>query len=154
MSDGSGYYIITNYFNAGATNLWKYLFTNSTNVSWQLRISSFEDCSLLINHSAIFLIEESISDTVLYLYKVVPGSTTFDWIKTINWPGSWWYRDRGEAVLSQDSAKIYSYFSYGSLTVNHFTTFNVTDGSLISSKYISTVSNWCINGLYLLEANI
>ena len=67
----------------------------------------------------------------LFIYKITFGSTSVNWAKTMICPSGSWTAGFWESILSSDSTKIYSLFTYGSSNYFYFTTFANSDGSIL-----------------------
>ena len=91
----------------------------------------------------------------LFIYKITFGSTSVNWAKTMICPSGSWTAGFWESILSSDSTKIYSLFTYGSSNYFYFTTFANSDGSILSSRYKSSIA-WgavysaTLNGDYII----
>ena len=143
ISDGSGYFIITQNSNSGLANVWKY---TAAGVLWQEYNTDFADGTLLLNDSTLFIMEKNPSNT-FNMFKFIFGSTSFVWINSIDCPTFTWSSYRGEAVMNKEKTIIYSLFSFG--TKNHFAAVNNTDGKIVGTRYILHFGSWGVNGLLL-----
>ena len=56
------------------------------------------------------------------------------------WPSGSWSASYSESMLSSDKTTISSFYTYGSPSYLYFASFSASDGSVISSRYKSTIS--------------
>ena len=102
----------------------------------------------MINDREFYMITGKLNTPyTLYFCKFTFGSLFTDWTKQIecfNCRG-----DLSESLLSSDRTKIFSFFIYGPNPYNmYLSIFNLTDGSLLDSRYKSnsTWGTYNING--------
>ena len=151
LSDSTGYYIVAK---SGTTvDLWKYLFSSPSTASWQPAtiISTYGDGSIMLNDNQLLLVGFNSASLDLKFLKVTFGSTSVDWSSKISCTTGGCTINYSESILSSDSSMIYWLTAYQiSSYYLFFTTFNSTDGSVIGSRYRSSVSWLTIfgSGLY------
>ena len=94
--------------------------------------------------------DQSSSEQSLHYYKFTFGNTNTDWANKILWTVGTWETKFGEQLLSSDNQKIYSIIDYGAtaLTNIYFMTFNLADGAVIGSRYVSIL---IINFIILIK---
>ena len=80
------------------------------------------------------------STTSLHFWKLTFGSSAIDWSKTMTCSVGSCTSTNFESLLSSDSSKIYSIYAYGNPQYLYFITLNSTDGSVIGTRYKSTIS--------------
>ena len=70
----------------------------------------------------------------------------------MSWTLSYCYSDSIESVISSDKSSIYFLFAYGSdiyATYLYFVCFNSLDGSILSSRYKSSINIYDVNSIIL-----
>ena len=122
-------------------SIWKYLNSAST-FSWiELpSIVNYSYSSMVFNNDYLFLIGKDISTvTQFHMYKVSFSYSSYYWGKKLSWisdcsPSS------SESLLSSDESKIYSLFILESTPYAYFVTLSSIDGSVVGSRYKSSIS--------------
>ena len=107
-----------------------------------LNMKSFANAQLMVSDTQLFVIgTDSSSPINLLMYFVNFGSTSPTWSNTILCPSTSWQETISDAAVSSDGSLIYSFFGYGTTTVyGHFMAFNVSNGHVSGSRYISNIS--------------
>ena len=148
LSTNAGYYIIGNRGNE--LNMWKYLFSSSTTIQWQIvsSISVTYNSYLMISDTQLFLMgSDPNSPGNLYFNKMTFTSTSANWSSRLVCPSGSWNSRSSLSVLSTDILNIYSLFNYEQTI--YFTMISVSTGVLSGSSYTSNLSNGYVNGLTL-----
>ena len=150
LDDSSGYYITGKETTSNNAFIWKYLFVSQTNAYWQQigAISNFAFGGLKINDSQIFILGTDSTNSILHYYKITFGNNFADWANQITNVGSWiisW----AESLLNNDNSLIYSFSVFGSPLRIYFTTFLVSNGSVIGNRYKSGIIWYSISGSVL-----
>ena len=159
LSDSSGYFISGRNIALNSALVWRYIISASPLTSCQAisTFGTFAKDYYKISDSQLFLIgSEPSSPYSLLLYKYAFGNTFTDWVSKMSWQSGIWAVHTAETMISSDNLKIYSFYLYGSVNVYiYFVTLSVSDGSVLGSRYKSSIA-WSniygskINGDYLL----
>ena len=88
------------------------------------------------------------TSTNLYLFRFEFLSSTPSWEKKMICSGTWNLAD-SISLLSSDRLKIHSFFVYGSTSYVYFTSFSVSDGSILSTRYKSSDQWFAVYGAAL-----
>ena len=121
--------------------IWEYLESSSSfNCLEFPSIVYYSYGTLMLNDDQLFLMGQDISTlTLLHMYKITFSTRSYNWAKMISCPTnsnpSW-----SESIQNSDSSKIYSFLMLESIAYAYFITFNSTDGSLVGSRYKSSIS--------------
>lgn len=104
----------------------------------------------MLSSTQFFIAGTATSGTAhLKMYKVTFSNTSVDWANQMLCSGSWTAFYSG-SMLSDDGSIIYSYFSFGISSRNmYFISQSVTSGSVIGSRYKSSVTVMYIFGSVL-----
>ena len=70
------------------------------------------------------------------------------------WTSSSWDVGYSESIESIDKTKIYSYFTYGPSRIPYFITFLESDGSVVNTRYKSSLSWSAIYGSSVVEGYV
>ena len=144
LSDNSGYYIMGPSSATYRLNICKYQFDPSFNSYWQ-EISftyGFGYGQLSFADGHFFALGNSDSNGLhLYFTKFAFGNTSVDWRSKMDWSTASWTAKLSESLLSSDSSKIHSLFSYGTSSNQYLYYFelNATTGSVSGSRYQSSI---------------
>ena len=146
LSDNSGYFILSSKYPTLQLNIWKHVFSSPTDAQCQNipSISDYPQGQLMLNDNQFFFIGVDSSVKNSHFFKISYSQQTTDWVKMMECsPSNWYGADFSESLLSSDSSKIYVFASLGEITQSYayFMTFNSSDGSLIGSRYKSSI-NW------------
>ena len=123
-------------------NVWKYLFLSTSSAQFQ------DTASIVIAHSQpkisdgvlFFSGSDNTSPYSLYFFKVTFGKSLMDWTNKLLWNfGSWSAYNNFNSLMSSDGSKIYSFPIYGSPVSTYFVTFNTIDGTVLGSRYKSSI---------------
>ena len=145
LSDNSGYYVSGT---DGSTKVTfcKYLFSSSTSASCQqlTNIVTYAFGQLKLSDTQIFLTGTDSSNYNLHLYKITFTNTSPDWAMKIVCSSSPWSAFFAESHVDSGGSTIYSAFTYGSTSSSlfylYFTSFSVSSGSVLSTRYRSNIS--------------
>ena len=80
------------------------------------------------------------SPYTLYMYKITFLSTVVNWANQMAWLSGTWAANDSESLLSLDSSSIYWFFIYGSTPYLYFAVLSVSDGSVGSTRYKSSIA--------------
>ena len=158
LSDNSGYYVVSKRTATSKPYVWKYLFSASTTASWQ-EITAFDSRAwgqLMINDNQLFLTgNEPASTYHLLMYKITFGNTAVDWANKVSWTSGAWSTGYVASIMSTDGTQIYNLYTFGVTRYLYFAGFSITNGSVVGSRYKSSVSwgeSWgiVINVNYLI----
>ena len=94
----------------------------------------------MIVDSQFFILGLDQSTPNLHMYKITFGNTNADWANSITCSSGTWTLSQSESLLSTDKSKIYSFFTYGSNLYLYFVTLLVSDGSVIGSRFKSSIT--------------
>ena len=146
LSDNSGYFILSSKYPTLQLNIWKYIFSNPTNAQCQNipSILDYPQGQLMLDDNQFFFIGVDSSSKKSHFFKISYSQQTTDWVKMMACsPSDWYGADFSESILSLDSSKIYVFASLGEISQSYayFMTFNSSDGSLVGSRYKSSI-NW------------
>ena len=115
---------------------------------------------MLLNNNQLFLIgADTVSPFPLHFTKITIENTSSDWSNKILCSFGVCNPNLGESIMSKDKSTIYSFFVFGNTTYLYFANFNITNGSLIGSRYKSSVS-WsevdgiALNGNFLIASSM
>ena len=139
LTDDSGYYV-TGKDSSNLANIWKYLYSSSLNAQWQqiTHFSKFVYGQLKLSDTEFFMLSnDPVTAYPLHFYKFKFSLTSPTWAMSMPCSESVWYTGASESLLSSDSSKIYSFYSFGNLLSLYFTTFVSSDGSILSTRYKS-----------------
>ena len=137
-----------------STHLWRHLF--ATGCLWQQigLISSRAYGQLKVSSSQFYFVGTEASPNYhLHMVKITYGSSVTDWSNRIDWTGGICDVSYSGSLLSRDSTAIYSFFPFG-VTGNqylYFVTLNSSDGSVLGSRYISSLKSTCVYGITLAD---
>ena len=125
----------------GNTVIWKYLELLSVMSCLELpSILSFSYGNLMFDDNQLFLMGKDTSTSPsFHLYKINFSTNSYTWAKRIIW-SSICSPYLSESILSNDNSKIYSLFPLESPAYLYFITLNSYDGSVIDSRYRSSIS--------------
>ena len=143
MPNNLGYYVIArDTTSSNYPAICQYLFSDTANSQWQ-QISYYYRYvygSLLITNTQLLMFGFTNSSPYpMHMLKVTFGATSPDWANTMAWGSGTCSTYYSESLLSSDSTKIYSIFSFQNWNL-YITSFNVTDGSVIGSRYKSSIT--------------
>ena len=151
LSDSSGYFILGLKISKPSSDyIWKYLHSSS-NAQWQevTSVDSNVFAPLVWNNDQIFFIGLDSIKEAMHFYKITFGSSSVDWAKQMLWT-SVCSLSSSEALLNSDNSQIYSFSTYGmEPSFVYFVTFYVSDGSVVGSKYASSISCSAVYGSVL-----
>ena len=141
MSDNTGYYLAL-HRPSNNPSIWKYLISfDSVNCIDFSTIIDYSYCHSMINNDQLFLlgIDSSIKSDI-HFYKVTFSSNTVNWGNKMSLLSINSYPLFSESQISNDYSKIYALFPFEATSYLFFLTFNANDGSIIGSKYKSSMS--------------
>ena len=94
----------------------------------------------MLSNTQLFCVgyEQALND--FHLYKFTFGNFNADFAKKIQCTSTPWTASVSETLLSSDKSIIYSLFIYGGTTYFNFVALNSTSGSVIGSRYKSSIS--------------
>ena len=147
LSDNSGYYFVP-IAASGEANLWKYLFSSST-AQCQLITNIKNGYGVVMLTTTQFFITGTVTTTPnhLWMYKVTYSSTYVDWANQITCTGGSWSESYSSSMVSSDGSTIYSFIAYSqSSTYLYFFSLSVATGSVIGSRYKSSVAISFVSG--------
>ena len=124
---------------------------SSSNAQWQevTSVDSNVFAPLVWNNDQIFFIGLDSIKEAMHFYKITFGSSSVDWAKQMLWT-SVCSLSSSEALLNSDNSQIYSFSTYGmEPSFVYFVTFYVSDGSVVGSKYASSISCSAVYGSVL-----
>ena len=111
---------------------------------------------LMISDISFFFVgfDKSIP-TNLFIYKTTFAQTTPDWCYKMLWPQEPCASSDSESILI--SSTIYSFYIYGYYYYMYFATFSVTTGSILNSRYKSSmrwnyITRISMNGDFIVVA--
>ena len=94
----------------------------------------------MISNSQFFVLSiTNNSPNNLNMYKITFSLTSVNWANQITCSGTW-SSSYSESVLSSDGSTIYSFFVFGSTSYLYFCGLFVSDGSVATTRYKSSVS--------------
>ena len=108
-----------------------------------------------ISDSSFFMLGYGVSPFPLHFYRITFGSTSPDWADKMLCSSGSWTLSYSESQLSSDKSKIYTFISYGSPSYLYFITLSTSDGSILSSRYKSSINipytwNSAVSGDYIM----
>ena len=115
---------------------------------------------LMISDSQFFVLGVSPSAPYdLHMYKLTFSKTSVDWADKIACASGTWTSSFSESVLSADGLSIYSFINFGSSRYLYFVSLSVSTGSVIGTRYKSSVTTnyvWgsALNGDYLIRLKL
>ena len=146
LSDNSGYYVISQKFSSTNPWIWKFLFSAPPSSEWQ-EISSiyyYAEGAIMLSDSQLFMFSKESSASNVHFYKITFGDTNVNWANQIIWVTEPCTLSYSKSLTSEDKSKIYSFFSFGTTAYLHFITFNATDGTVVGSRFKSSIV-WSIS---------
>ena len=114
-------------------------------------------CHLMISSSKFFVLgADPASPYNLHIYKVTFSSTSVDWANQLACSSGTWASYFSESVLSSDGSKVYSFFIFGVTKYLYFAGFSVSDGSVATTRFKSSISvpdlyGSALNGDYVIN---
>ena len=146
MSDNSGYIIIGR-GGSSKSNIWKYLYSSPTSSQWQ-QIVNFPQYSfgqLMLSDSSFFILSnDPISPYPLHFYSISFSLTAPTWSMKMSCPSGTCDSYYSSSILV--SSKIISFFAYGSIRNLYYAEFSPSNGSILSSRYKSSISCTAVYG--------
>ena len=98
-------------------------------------------CHLMISNSQFFVLgADTASPYNLHIYKITFLLTSVDWAKQVACPSGTWISYYSESVLSSDGSTIYSFFIFGVTRYVYFVGLSVSDGSVATTRFKSSIS--------------
>ena len=140
LSDNSGYLIIAKDV-INRLYIWKYKSPTLTCQTSSI-LQSFAQGQLKLSDSKLFFFETDSAYT-LHFCQITFGNSAADWSKKMTCPSGTCSAGLSESLLSSDSSTIYSLFAYGSTRYLYFTSFRSSDGSVLGTRYKSSISIHC-----------
>ena len=110
-------------------------------------INSYSHGSLKLTDSHLFLMGKDDSTvTLFHLFKINFTTSSYDWANKITCSSDC-SPYLAESILSSDYSRIYSMFTLETPAYLYFITLNATSGSIIGSRYRSSVfcSQWLMS---------
>ena len=102
---------------------------------------------MISSNQFYFLHSDNLSPYHLYMHKITFGSISSDWTNMMLCPSGIWEVSFSETVLDSSRSIIYSFFLYGaSSKYIYFASLLASDGSVIRSRYKSSISFTSIYG--------
>ena len=96
---------------------------------------------LMISNSQFFVFGAApASPYNLQIYKITFLSTSVNWAKKVACPSGVWGSDDSESMMSYDGSTIYSFFLFGVTRYLYFAGLAVSDGSILTTRYKSSIS--------------
>ena len=94
----------------------------------------------------------------LHMYKLTFSKTSVDWADKLACASGTWTSSFSESVLSEDGLSIHSFINFGSSQYLYFVSLSVSTGSIVGTRYKSSVTIafvWgsALNGDYLIKYN-
>ena len=156
MDDNSGYFII-GYDASNVASICKYIFSSSSSQCQSITNIKTGYAQLMISSTQFFVLGTSTSTSDLYMYKLTFSVTTVNWANKILCPSGSWTSTYSESILSAENLTIYSLFIYESSWRLYFAALSASDGSVVatrykSSVYVGAVYGSALNGDYLAAA--
>ena len=148
-------FILGRLLSSNMGNICKFLYLTPLSAQWQeiATINQYAHGQLMINSTKFMFSGTDPSSGDLRIYKITFGNSIADWTNRMICSSSPWYNDRSENLISNDQIKIYSFIAFGlgssvskSSRYIYFTTFKLSDGSVIGTRYITNVSWFEVNG--------
>ena len=140
LSDNSGYIFIDNLGTSSSPYICKYLFNQNSIEIWQEinLISLYTYGLLMLDDSHLYFIGVDPTSSNMGFYKITFGNTNWDWANVMACSSGTWTTNSSETVIL--NSKIYSFFLYGTSQnlLLYAVTFNITDGSVLGSRFKST----------------
>ena len=141
-------------------NIYLYTFSSSSAKCQKINSINTGFGHLMISNSQFFVLgADSAAPYNLHMYKITFLSTSVDWANQIACSSGTWLVDLSESVLSSDGSKIYSFFIFGSTKYLYFAGLSVSDGSVATTRYKSSVSlsnerGLALNGDYIVNLKL
>ena len=157
LSDDSGYYLIATLQSTTYANLWKFLYSSPTTMTWyEFSVAILTDwiSEILNDGSFFFSVVEGSTPNNLWLLRITFGSTTPQWSDKVLCPLSSWSSGRTQSSLSSDGTLIYSFIAYGNTVYTHFVTLYTANGIVSGSRYISNLSAWYVYKVVTLTSHV
>ena len=149
LPDNSGYFVISKNSNS-LPYLWKYLFSTSSSAQWQQvnTISNYAYGQLMINNNEFFISgTDPATPYHLHYYKITFGNTAVDWANKMLWTSGTWSTSSSEVLLDISNSYIYNFSIYkNSSNYLYFVALALSDGSVVGSRYKSSVSCGSVYG--------
>ena len=121
----------------------KYTFSTSTTQCQIISGVYYGRGQLMLSSNQFFLFgHEASLPYNLLMYKITFSSTSPNWAKILYCTFPQWYWTSGDSLLSADGTTIYVFFNYGSFgsPYLYFATFEINFGSLLGTRYKSTIN--------------
>ena len=157
LSDNSGYFF-SGYDSGSIANICKYIFS-SASCQWQsITNIKIGYGHLMISDTQFFMVGAGPSTPYdLHMYKLTFLNTSVDWADKIACASGTWTSSFSESVLSEDGLSIYSFINFGSSRYLYFVSLSVSTGSVVGTRYKSSVTTnyvWgsALNGDYLIAS--
>ena len=102
----------------------------------------------MISDTELFLLGINPTSKNLHAYKVSFSTGSVNWANSITCSSGTWSIGMSYSVTNSDNSLIYSFFPYGLTSSSlylHFITFAASDGSIVGSRYKSSV---VLDGVY------
>ena len=115
---------------------------------------------LMISDTQFFMVGAGPSTPYdLHMYKLTFLNTSVDWADKIACASGTWTSSFSESVLSEDGLSIYSFINFGSSRYLYFVSLSVSTGSVVGTRYKSSVTTnyvWgsALNGDYLIRLKL
>ena len=155
LADLSGYFVIG--FNpSNIAKICKYTFSSSSAQCQTISNINTGYGSLMISNSQFFVLGADLASPYnLHMYKITFLSTPVDWAKQVACSSGTWTTSFSESVLSYDRSTIYSFFIFGVSKYLYFAGLAVSDGSVTTTRYKSSISvadlrGSALNGDYVI----
>ena len=95
----------------------------------------------MVSDTQVYFYDTDSSSLNLHMNLATFGNTVMDWSNKLACPsGTWSYFD-SYSLLSLNSKLIYSFIIFGNPLQLYFVTFSVSDGSVVGSRFKSSI-NW------------
>ena len=156
LADSSAYFVIGSDSSTSIAKICKYTFSSSSAQCQTITNINFGYGHLMISNSQFFVLGvSSASPFNLLIYKITFLLTSVDWANQIACASGMWIAVYSESVLSSDGSTVYSFFTFGSTTYLYFWGLSVSDGSVKTTRYkssitVTSVFGSALNGDYVV----
>ena len=115
---------------------------------------------LMISDTQFFVVGAGPSAPYdLHMYRLTFSNTSVDWSNKIACASGTWTSDLSESILSADGLTIYTFINFGLSLHLYFASLSVSTGSIVGTRYKSSVAIvyvWgsVLNGDYLIRLKL
>ena len=157
LADNSGYFV-NGYDSSNTPIICKYIFSSSNAQCQSVTNIKYGFALLMISQTQLFILGASPTfPYAFHMYKLTFLSTSVDWANTMACSSGTWTAYYSWSTFSADGLQIYLFFPYGATRFLYFVTVSTTDGSVLNTRYKSSVSilstaSIALNGDYIVVA--